>query len=41
MTAVLKSTQQQNQALTQHSLEIQEEERQHLSQNYMMNLANH
>ncbi len=32
MTAVLKNTQQQNQALTQHSLEIQEEERQHLSQ---------
>ena len=32
MTDVLDSTQQQNQALTQHSLEIQEEERQRLSQ---------
>jgi two-component system sensor histidine kinase UhpB len=32
MTGVLHSTQQQNRALTQHSLEIQEEERQHLSQ---------
>jgi len=32
MTDVLDSTQKQNQALTQHSLEIQEEERQHLSQ---------
>lgn len=32
MSNVLKSTQLQNQALTQHSLEIQEEERQHLSQ---------
>ncbi len=32
MAAVLEATQKQNQALTQHSLEIQEEERQHLSQ---------
>ena len=32
MTDVLESTQQQNKALTQHSLEIQEEERQRLSQ---------
>ncbi len=32
MNDALKSTQQQNQALTQHSLEIQEEERQRLSQ---------
>jgi len=32
MADVLKTTRQQNQALTQHSLEIQEEERQHLSQ---------
>jgi len=32
MTEVLNNTQKQNQALTQHSLEIQEEERQHLSQ---------
>jgi len=32
MTDVLDKTQQQNQALTQHSLEIQEDERQHLSQ---------
>ncbi len=32
MNEVLKCTQQQNQALTQHSLEIQEEERQRLSQ---------
>lgn len=32
MTAVLDKTRQQNRALTQHSLEIQEEERQHLSQ---------
>ena len=32
MTNVLDSTQQQNRALTQHSLEIQEEERQRLSQ---------
>jgi len=32
MTEVLDNTQKQNQALTQHSLEIQEEERQHLSQ---------
>ena len=32
MTDVLNRTQQQNRALTQHSLEIQEEERQHLSQ---------
>lgn len=32
MTGVLDSTQQQNRALTQHSLEIQEEERQRLSQ---------
>lgn len=32
MTDVLDNTQQQNQALTQHSLEIQEEERQRLSQ---------
>ena len=32
MTDVLDSTQKQNRALTQHSLEIQEEERQHLSQ---------
>lgn len=32
MNDVLNSTQQQNQALTQHSLEIQEEERQRLSQ---------
>lgn len=32
MATVLESTQKQNQALTQHSLEIQEEERQHLSQ---------
>jgi two-component system sensor histidine kinase UhpB len=32
MTDVLNHTQQQNRALTQHSLEIQEEERQHLSQ---------
>ena len=32
MTDVLKTTQLHNQALTQHSLEIQEEERQHLSQ---------
>ncbi len=32
MTGVLDNTQQQNRALTQHSLEIQEAERQHLSQ---------
>ncbi|RLA56303.1 MAG: histidine kinase, partial [Gammaproteobacteria bacterium] len=32
MTDALNSTQQQNKALTQHSLAIQEEERQHLSQ---------
>ncbi len=32
MTDVLDSTQQQNRALTQHSLKIQEEERQYLSQ---------
>jgi len=32
MTDVLDNTQKQNQALTQHSLEIQEEERRHLSQ---------
>ncbi len=32
MTDELNHTQQQNQALTQHSLKIQEEERQHLSQ---------
>ena len=32
MTTVLDSTQKQNRALTQHSLEIQEEERQRLSQ---------
>ncbi len=32
MNDVLNSTRQQNQALTQHSLEIQEEERRHLSQ---------
>ncbi len=32
MTDVLDSTEKQNRALTQHSLEIQEEERQHLSQ---------
>ncbi len=32
MTGVLDSTRQQNRALTQHSLEIQEEERQRLSQ---------
>jgi len=32
MTHVLDTTQQQNSALTQHSLQIQEEERQHLSQ---------
>jgi len=32
MSDVLAYTQKQNQALTQHSLEIQEEERQHLSQ---------
>ena len=32
MNDALNSTQQQNQALTQHSLKIQEEERQHLSQ---------
>ncbi len=32
MTDVLNHSQQQNHALTQHSLEIQEEERQHLSQ---------
>jgi len=32
MNDALKNTQQQNQALTQHSLEIQEEERQRLSQ---------
>ncbi len=32
MTTVLDSTQRQNRALTQHSLEIQEEERQRLSQ---------
>ena len=32
MTDVLNRTQQQNRALTQHSLEIQEEERQYLSQ---------
>ena len=32
MTDVLESTQQQNRALTQHSLKIQEEERQRLSQ---------
>ncbi len=32
MTAVLDAAQQENSALTQHSLQIQEEERQHLSQ---------
>ncbi len=32
MTDVLESTQQQNRSLTQHSLKIQEEERQHLAQ---------
>jgi two-component system sensor histidine kinase UhpB len=32
MTDVLEQTRQQNQLLTQHSLQIQEEERQHLSQ---------
>ena len=32
MTGVLDKTEKQNRALTQHSLEIQEEERQHLSQ---------
>jgi len=32
MTDVLERTQQQNRSLTQHSLKIQEEERQHLSQ---------
>ncbi len=32
MTDVLDNTEKQNRALTQHSLEIQEEERQHLSQ---------